>query len=369
MTRFVFTIVKFHKNTIISGEKMQSLYVADPVVGILISLLVTVLFDGGILLYLWKKYKFGLGFKIGFFILLAGLIPNSGSSLMLYLNTVGARDLLELIFGVLDIIVVIISLVYIVKKMINPISSLVDASESIAQGRLSTNLPDIKSNDEISRLREAFGDMNDFLKDIVSDLQDSSIVMTASSRDLASSSEEVNASSEEISAITQKISFGAQKQNDSLAELVSLSNSLKMTLDNKIAEINVANTLIENISSQVNMLSLNASIEAARAGEYGRGFSVVAENIRKLADESKNSVNKVNDTIDSLRLETQNSLSNLINSVDSLLILANDTAAGSEEASAATEEQSATMEEITASAQELSNLSTKLETLLARFTL
>ena len=321
------------------------------------------------MLYIYIKYKKGLGLKIAALILLAGLIPNTASSLMLYLNSVNARDLLELSFGMLDIVVVIVSLIYIFRKMINPINSLVDASESIAQGNLATNLPEITSNDEIARLRNAFGHMDDFLKSIISDLQESSIIMSASSRDLASSSEEVNASSEEISAITQKISFGAQDQNDKLADLVNLSNNLKMTLDNKISEINVANTLIENISSQVNMLSLNASIEAARAGEYGRGFSVVAENIRKLADDSKNSVNKVQETIDSLRLQTQNSLSDLINSVDSLLILANDTAAGSEEASAATEEQSATMEEITASAQELSNLSTKLENLLLKFTL
>ena len=219
------------------------------------------------------------------------------------------------------------------------------------------------------RLRNAFEKMNTFLKSIVKDLKSSIQIMSSSSRDLASSSEEVNASSEEISAITQKISQSANEQNLKLQNLVQGANKLKMTFDAKIAEINNASLLIENISTQVNMLSLNASIEAARAGEYGRGFSIVAENIRKLADDSKSSVNKVQDTIDSLRLDLSSNLSDLINSIDLLAILANETTTGSEEASAVTEEQSSNMEQITASAQELAMLATNLEKLIVNFTL
>ena len=346
---------------------MQSIYNIDPVTGLLFSFVVTVLFDGSILLYTYKKNNFGVGFKIISFVLLAGLFPNISATLLEYASSDVVKFQIEAFFGFIDIIVVLSILFYIFRKMIRPLNNLVDASENLAQGKLSTELPDIKSNDETYRLKKAFEDVSDFLKTIISELKSSSTIMTASSRNLASSSEEVNASSEEISAITQNISQSAQKQNEKLNELVRVSNGLKMSFDTKVSEINVASSLIENIASQVNMLSLNASIEAARAGEYGRGFSVVAENIRKLADDSKNSVNKVQETISSLRTDITKNLSDLINSIDSLAILANETASGSEEASAATEEQSATMEEISASAQELASLALTLENLLIKF--
>ena len=348
---------------------MQTQYGLDPVSGLLMNLMGSLLFDGGILYFIYRKYKFGIGFKFAFFILLSGFIPNTSATISQFFQSADTKLQVQFVFAFVNIAITIFTLFYVFKTIVNPLNLLVGATETIAQGNLNTELPDVKSNDETSRLKKAFENMNNFLKSIISELKSSTTIMTSSSKDLATSSEQVSASSEEISAITQRISQSTQEQNNKLNELVKGANELKITFDNKITEINMASTLIESISSQVNMLSLNASIEAARAGEYGRGFSVVAENIRKLADESKNSVNKVQTTIDSLNTELIKNLNNLINSIDSVAILANETASGSEEASAATEEQSETMEEITASTQQLANLSINLENILTTFTI
>ncbi len=96
-------------------------------------------------------------------------------------------------------------------------------------------------------------------------------------------------------------------------ELIS-TNSFKLTnainlLENKSSEIGQITAMIKSIAEQTNLLSLNASIEAARAGESGKGFSVVASEIRNLAEQSKNSIVKINDLIDEVQSEIKNTMS------------------------------------------------------------
>ncbi|MCR5024630.1 MAG: hypothetical protein K6A90_09905 [Lachnospiraceae bacterium] len=88
--------------------------------------------------------------------------------------------------------------------------------------------------------------------------------------------------------------------NDSLKESL---NSLSLQLDEtnrSVTDINKAATIIADVASETNLLSLNASIEAARAGEVGRGFAVVAGEIQKLADQTEKSVSEISDTVEQL---------------------------------------------------------------------
>ncbi|MET3320496.1 UNVERIFIED_ORG: methyl-accepting chemotaxis protein [Peribacillus simplex] len=76
----------------------------------------------------------------------------------------------------------------------------------------------------------------------------------------------------------------------------------------KIKEIS---TLITDISGQTNLLALNAAIEAARAGEHGKGFSVVAEEVRKLADQTKQSANNIHKLVSIIQIESNETVNNI----------------------------------------------------------
>ena len=130
----------------------------------------------------------------------------------------------------------------------------------------------------------------------------------------------------------------AQEGENNIYELINFIVKIKQSFDtvmNKINELSVTvseigkiTDIINNISEQTNLLALNASIEAARAGENGRGFTVVANEVRKLAEESKGSSEKIINLVKSVTLETKE-VTEKSSEVSSLLeeqaVVANDT--------------------------------------------
>lgn len=148
----------------------------------------------------------------------------------------------------------------------------------------------------------------------------------------------ISASIEELAASASQIHSNEQALNSEINEIISLSE-----------EINEVSSFIKEIADETKMLGLNAAIEAARAGEAGRGFGVVAEEIRKLSDESKSTVPKINKLTDSIKSRVESASDKSKSSLCS-----------SQEQAAATEEITASVEEITSMSEELNKIAQDL---------
>jgi len=178
----------------------------------------------------------------------------------------------------------------------------------------------------IQKQGEIISSNSSVLMEVIQSSSDISLNVTNSVTELSASASEVNATAEEIAATTMEVARGSQTQAQKLAEINSMAQDIKDVIK-----------IVTNISEQTNLLALNASIEAGRAGEAGLGFSVVAEKVQKLAEESKSSVEKTVDIV-----------TNIIEKIEDVAKYSQEISHSMEEISSAAEEQTASMEEITA---------------------
>ena len=264
---------------------------------------------------------------------------------------------------------------------------------------------------------------------LVEQVADASQRVLVSAEELSASAEEVNASTEQVTSTVQQVAQGAQVQAEhveaisrateqttastrqiaanaeatsqaarQVGKLVSSGAQALKALNARTEEINEIVAIVEKFADQTNLLALNAAIEAARAGEQGRGFAVVADEVRRLAESSTRSVREIASLSAEIRGEIERvvtSAEDLIGAADQAVKLAEENAAATrqqeeeaekvmrslgevtsvaeenaaatEEVSAAAEEQTASMEQVAAAAQELAEVSSRLHDLVTRF--
>ncbi|NNU77886.1 methyl-accepting chemotaxis protein [Clostridium estertheticum] len=278
------------------------------------------------------------------------------------LKDINSLTIFILVISLIGLILSVFVALYISSRISTPIKKLTYLFKTAETGNLTVK-SDIKSNDEVGQLSSAFNAMIENTKKLIINAKETSNQVLLTSKEVVDMSQTVQNIASQIAFAISELAKGAIEQAtlasdgnyktasivDGLDKVVSdiydvekLVDTSKICLEigsksvmnqqsqmeeskfvkknvvdavidlsNKSKEIEDILQFIASISTQTNLLALNAAIEAACAGEAGKGFSVVADEIRKLAEQTSNSVTKIDGIVKDVQIGVQTAVSEM----------------------------------------------------------